>query len=527
MESLAGRVILLSGWQRALLAFAAGAGAAFSQPPFDFFAACFIAFPILVWLLDGAEGGGRGFLSRLAPAFTTGWWFGFGYFLLGLWWIGNALLVDADNFAWAWPFAVVGLPAFLAVFYGLAAFLARMVWSGGLLRLVALALAFGLAEWVRSIIFTGFPWNAIGYSAMPTLLAMQSAKLVGLDGMNILAVFVFSVPALLGTRRHLVPGVAAATLCIAVQLGYGYLRLAQEPEAGGALALRIVQPSIAQTEKWDAAEQDRIFKTLMDLSSSPRPEGTPRPQAILWPETAVPFLFADRPDALAELGDLLEDGQVLLTGAVRSEGGERAGDTRYYNAVVAVASDGTIFDAVDKTHLVPFGEYVPFAGLLEKLGIGAIVQSAGPFTGGAPRHAIAVAEGIRALPFICYEIIFPRLVNGATAGADLLLNVTNDSWFGVSPGPYQHFRQARLRAIEAGLPLVRAANNGISAVVDSDGRIVDAFDLNAVGALDVEVPLHRGEKYSYGAPGTNSAIVALGFGFLLLLGSIVRRLRPN
>lgn len=527
MESLAGRVILLSGWRRALLAFVAGAGAALAQPPFDFFAACFIAFPILVWLLDGAVGSGRGPLMRLLPAFTTGWWFGFGYFLLGLWWIGNALLVDADNFAWAWPFAVVGLPAFLALFYGLAAFLARLAWSGGIFRLVALALAFGVAEWLRSIIFTGFPWNAIGYAAMPTLLAMQSAKFFGLNGMNVLAVFVFSVPALLGTRRHLVLGAGAATLCIALQLAYGYARLAHTPEVGKTVAVRIVQPSIKQTEKWDAAEQDRIFKVLVDLSSGPGVDGDLRPEVILWPETAVPFLFTDRPDALARLGGLIDDGQMLLTGAVRSEGGDSPGDARYYNSIVAIASDGTITDAVDKTHLVPFGEYVPFGSLLKKLGIGEIVQSAGPFAKGAPRHAITIAEGVRALPFICYEIIFPDLVNGAGAKADLLLNVTNDSWFGVSPGPYQHFRQARLRAIEAGLPLIRAANNGISAVVDSDGRIVDAFDLNAVGTLDVRVPLRRGEYLSFGQPGTNGAIVALCFGVLLVLRSVVQRFRPN
>ncbi|MCR4268737.1 apolipoprotein N-acyltransferase [Nitratireductor sp. ZSWI3] len=526
MEDLAGRVILLSGWRRALLGFSAGIGAALAQPPFDFFAACFVAFPVLVWLLDGADGEGRGFLARHWPAFATGWWFGFGYFLFGLWWIGNALLVDAENFAWALPFAAIGLPAFLAIFYGFASFLARLFWSDGVLRLLALAFGFGLAEWLRANILTGFPWNAIGYSAMPTVLSMQSANIFGLDGMNTLAVLVFSTPALIGTRRGLAVGTGIAAVCIGLHLGYGYLRLSQIPEVGKTMSVRIVQPSILQDEKWDVAEQNRIFRLLVDLSSAPVSQGETPPDLIVWPETAVPFFFSDRPDALAELGRLLADGQMLLAGAVRVEGGE-AGTERYYNSVIAVGPDGAIVDAVDKVHLVPFGEYVPFAEALGRLGLGRIVQSVGPFSKGASRHAISLANGVRVLPFVCYEIIFPGIVDGASERADLLLNLTNDAWFGLTPGPYQHFRQAQVRAVETGLPLVRAANNGISAVVDSYGRVIDAFDLDAVGALDVKVPLGRADKFSFAGAGTNGPFVALSFGLVALIGRIAPRRRLN
>lgn len=527
MESLAGRVILLSGWRRSLVAFFAGSLAALAQPPFDFFAACFVAFPILVWLLDGAVGEGRGLRARAIPAFKTGWWFGFGYFLLGLWWIGNALLVDADNFAWAVPLAVVGLPAFLAVFYGAAALLARLLWSGGVLRIVSLAFAFGIAELIRSIIFTGFPWNAIGYAAMPTLLSMQSAKIFGLTGMNFLAVLVFSMPALLGTRRHLIVGSIIAIGLVTTQFVYGYLSLSIEAAPERFLPVRIVQPSIKQTEKWDASEQTRIFNILLDLTRRPPVDGADRPELIVWPETSVPFLFTDRPEALVELGEALGEGQTLLAGAVRAEAGDGLGATRYYNSVVAIAQDGTIVDAVDKVHLVPFGEYVPFANLLNSFGIEEIVQSAGPFTAGSGRRPIEVAPGLQALPFVCYEIIFPRLVFGAADRSDFLLNVTNDAWFGVSPGPYQHFRQARLRAVENGLPLLRAANSGISAVIDSSGRILDAFDLNAVGNLDVRLPVHSARKFYFENPGTNGTFIAFGFGAVLLGSSITRRLRAN
>lgn len=192
---LAGRIILLSGWRRALAAFLSGAFATLTQPPFDIFVAGFVSFPVLVWLIDGAIARtDAGPLRRLLPAAKVGWWFGFGYFVSGLWWIGTALLVDADQFAWALPLAVLGLPAFLALFYAFAAMIARLLWSDGLGRILALAFGFALAEWLRTFIFTGFPWNLIGYAAMPVPLLMQSVAVIGLVGMSALAVFVFAAP---------------------------------------------------------------------------------------------------------------------------------------------------------------------------------------------------------------------------------------------------------------------------------------------------------------------------------------------
>src|ERR1700712_3754070 len=193
MEWLAGRVILVWGFKRALLAILAGAIGVLALPPFGFFAAMFISFTLLVWLIDGAAAApDSGLLGRLWPAFATGWLFGFGYFVAGLWWLGHALLVDADQFAWALPLAILGLPAVLAIFYGLAAALARLVWSDGMGRIAALALGFGLLEWLRSFSFTGFPRNTLGYGMMPTPVMMQSAHLVGMLGVTVLSVFVFS-----------------------------------------------------------------------------------------------------------------------------------------------------------------------------------------------------------------------------------------------------------------------------------------------------------------------------------------------
>jgi apolipoprotein N-acyltransferase len=495
MERLAGRVILLWGWRRALAALAAGAFAALSQPPFDFFAACFVSFPVLVWLIDGAASQpGERLGRRMMRPFLIGWWFGFGYFLAGLWWTGAALLVEAELFAWALPIAVLGLPALLAVFYGLAVLVARVGWSDGAGRIAALAVGFALAEWLRGFVLTGFPWNPIGQAAMPVPLAMQSVGAVSMAGINALAVFVFATPALLAARRGRALAFTLAAVIAALHLGYGGWRLATaEATPETLINVRIVQPSVSQAEKWDASVRQRIFATLLDLSSRPPAEGAPVPELIVWPETAVPFLLSERPDALAALADLVGDGQVLFAGAVRIEG-EQA-DARYYNSIVAVDEAGEIVAAADKMWLVPFGEFMPLSDLLSRIGVEKLVRSVSAFTPGSRRPLLATPGGARALPFLCYEIIFPGMAGYGGAGsdtqADFILNATNDAWFGDTPGPYQHFRQAQIRAVEAGRPLVRAANNGISGVVDAYGRVIDAFALDAVGALDVAVPRQR------------------------------------
>lgn len=528
MERLAGKVILLWGWRRALTAFAAGALAVLSQAPFDFFAVCLVSFPVLVWLIDGAVSERRaGWFRRLIPAFVVGWWFGFGYFLAGLWWIGNALLVEADSFAWALPLAILVLPAGLALFYGLAAALARLLWSDGIGRIAALAFAFGAAEWLRAVVLTGFPWNAIGYAAMPTPVLMQSISVTGLFGMNALAVFVFAMPALLASRRHAVAGAVLAVLLVAAHVGFGLLRPAPTSETSGSVALRIVQPSIDQSEKWDTSVRDRIFKTYLDMTAAAPKDGAPRPSIIVWPETAVPFLFTDRPDALAALGEVLQDGQTLLAGAVRSEGNPNAaGEGRYYNSIVVINDKGEIADAFDKVHLVPFGEYLPFEELLTRLGLKKIVQTPVSFSSGAARKLLTVADGVRALPLICYEAIFPDEVAGAAVGADFILNVTNDAWFGDTPGPYQHFRQAQLRAVEFGIPLARAANNGVSAVVGADGRIVDGFALDAVGNLDVAMDIRKSAPV-LGTPNVNGIGIMSFFAIFACAMLLARRWRAN
>lgn len=487
---LAESIILLTGWRRTLLAILAGALAVLGQAPFDFPLACFIAFPILVWLLDGAAApSAPGIWPRFRSSFAVGYWFGFGYFLAGLWWIGSALLVEADSFAWALPFAVLGMPLVLAAFYGAATSLARVLWSDGIGRVFALAAGFGAAEWLRSFLFTGFPWNAIGYAAMPAPMLMQSVGLIGLWGMSALAVFVFSAPSLLARVGGSKFGLALALLALVAHAGFGAYRLAQPaPNRIGELTVRVVQPNVDLSEKWDTAVRDRIFKTLLDLSTQEPAEGKPAPELIVWPETSVPYIFSESPNALAAIGEAMKDGQTLIAGAVREEGAS-ASASRYYNSVVQIDQGGQIVDAVDKVHLVPFGEYIPFEDIFSRIGLTQLVAGPMNFVAGSQRHPLAVGPVAQLMPYVCYEVIFPNLMPEQGSAANALLNVTNDAWFGVTPGPYQHLRQAQVRAVETGKVVIRAANTGISAIIEPTGAISQGLALGAQGHLDATVSL--------------------------------------
>lgn len=526
MQRLAGRIVLLWGWRRALVAFLAGMLAVLGQAPYDFSAACFISFPVLIWLLDGTTGDrSSSRIGRLKPAFAVGWWFGFGYFLGGLWWIGTALLVEAESFAWALPFAMVGIPLLLAFFYGFAAAVARTMWSSGIGRIAALAVGFALAEWLRGFIFTGFPWNAIGYAAMPVTMLMQSVSVVGMDGMNALAVFTFALPALLVDKSGRRAGAALLAGLLIAHAGFGYYRLTRAvPEIDDHISVRIVQPNIDLTEKWDKDVRDRIFASLLALSSrAPAGEGE-RPQLIIWPETSVPFLFTDRPDALTAIGEMLQEGQLLLAGIVREEAASGPGTrTRYYNSIVAINDRGEIVDAVDKVHLVPFGEYIPFADLFAAFGVEQLVAGPMNFEAGSHRKDIELPGGAKAAPFICYEVIFPGLVARDSAAAQIMINVTNDAWFGNTAGPYQHFRQAQIRSVENGLPLLRAANTGVSGIVEQHGIVVDALAVNAQGVIDARLPVYLAETIDYDHRRIIGIIVVL----LLVTAALVVNVRQS
>jgi apolipoprotein N-acyltransferase len=521
MERLAGSIILLTGWRKSLLAMAAGALTVLIQAPFDFPASAFLTFPVLVLLLDGAVPVGKtSLLGRLKPAFAVGWWFGFGYFVAGLWWIGGALLVEADAYAWALPFAVVGLPILLAFFYGFACALARVLWNDGIGRIFALSFGFGLTEWLRAFVLTGFPWIPIGYGLMPSPLLMQSVGVVGTLGMNALAVFVFASPVLLIAGRRSLFGPLLAVILIVLHVGFGAWSLSRPSTSELApIAVRVVQPNIDLADKWDNREAN--FKKLLELSSMPPTEGAKPPQLIVWPETSVPYILSEAPGALAAIGDMLKPGQTLLAGSVRQEGAE-ADSARYYNAVLMIDDSGQIVDAVDKNHLVPFGEYLPLQAIFTRFGITQLISGPTNYEAGVTRHPLVVGDA-KIAAYICYEIIFPELMPRPRDAVNIVLNVTNDAWFGDTPGPYQHLRQTQLRAVEVGRPVIRAANTGISAVIDPFGQVSDALAMGVQGIIDQLVRPDSPSPRPWSDGRRNGLVILAVFGVLAAGFRVARR----
>lgn len=493
MHRLAGSVMLSSGIRRVLITLIAGALSALSLPPVGFFGILFFTLPVFVWLLDGEIGSLKwGTYSRWISCFRTGWLFGMGYFTAGLWWLGNALLIEADEFAWALPLAILGLPALLALFYGFAASLANILWSDGIGRIFSLAAAFAITEWLRSFVATGFPWNTLSYGFMPVPLMMQSAHLIGIFGMTVVTVLICAAPALLGTKQHVKSGIALACALFAAHLGYGAYRLSIAIEGkGDDYTVRIVQPNIDQSRKMANSDRFEIFAEHLRLTGLPVKPGAPLPDIVVWPETSVPFILTQQPDAFIEIANVLQDTQVLLTGSVRMDASLAGREPKYFNSIYAIDGKGAVLGAVDKMHLVPFGEYVPFEGWLRNWGVNNLISLPGGFSAAAKRALLTLPSGLSFYPLICYEIIFPDEMTAGIDDSTAILNVTNDGWFGDSPGPYQHLQQSRLRAIEAGKYVIRAANTGVSAIIDPMGRIVAAFDYAQKGVIDTTIARYK------------------------------------
>jgi apolipoprotein N-acyltransferase len=486
---LADRLAGLFGWRRYGLAFVLGVSAAAALPPVDLTPLLAVVFPGLLWLDDGSAGTGA--------SFRLGWVFGFGFFLAGLYWIAAALFVDVERFWWLVPFAAAGLPAAFAIFIGLALLVTRL--AGKYLhlpatsRIFAFAIAWSAAEWVRGHALTGLPWNLIGYAwsgGFPAALAvLQSVAWVGIYGLSFVTVLAASLPALLGTPamrpmsavRRWAPAIVAGLLILIPGIA-GAIRLETMPTVLTGTWLRLVQPSIPQSLKWQPAAAQTDFRRLLDLSAAP----AARPlAAILWPEAAAPFLLGRDLAARRAIAAIVPHGGYLITGALRANPAPYPIE-QVWNSIEALDDRGDIVARYDKAHLVPFGEYVPLRHWLpfNKITAGTIDLSAGP----GPR-TIALPGLPPFAALICYEVIFPGAIVDESDRPAWVLNVTNDAWYGRSSGPFQHFAIARTRAVEEGLPLVRVANNGISAVVDAAGRVLARTNLDAVGVVDAALPV--------------------------------------
>jgi apolipoprotein N-acyltransferase len=450
----------------ALLLFSAGALMALGFAPYHVWTVIFISLPLFYLVLTNS--------TSYAQAAWRGFYFGYGHAIAGTWWIANALLVDAEKFAWLFPFSVLGLSAVMALWFVVFALLVHVFRAR--MGVLLFAILWVVVELARSFGMFGFPWNLLGYMSLASLSFAQAASLVGTYGLSFLLLLIGLLPVMwLGSstiRQKLLLSAVCVSICSSVYF-YGAARL-QAPIEYTQTLLRLVQPNIAQSLKGSQAGQQAAVEVLARLSTQP---AVPMPDVTIWPETSYPFTMRiDSPQALPAI-------KTLITGAVRAEG-ERD-NLKLWNSIVALSQDGTVLAHYDKRQLVPFGEFVPLRKLLplDKITPGAI-----DFSRGAGPKTLTLLGLPAFSPLVCYEGIFPSLAVDTLNRPEWLLNLTNDGWYGDTAGPYQHLSMVRMRAIEQGLPMVRAANSGVSAVWDSYGRVVGGLSLNQAGVVDVYLP---------------------------------------
>lgn len=467
-------------WRRAAAALILGALGATALPPFYLVFLLWPALSILVVLTVTAQ--------SWRSAFLYGWLFGVGWFGFGLYWVGHAFLVEAEVYGYLAPFAVIGLAAGMAIYHGLAA--ATLRWFSGkalahpVFVPVAFAALWTLGEWVRGWFLTGFPWNPLASIWTFSVEMMQGAAFVGALGIGFVTAIVFAAPAILTMTeadrryRRLVLG-AAAILPVLWLAGFARLLGAGTVTHEGVM-LRLVQPAIPQADKWRAElRQGHVIRQMAMSKRRAGPGGAPT--HVIWAETNVPFLLGQSPEIVSSIAAAVPENGTLIFGAPR-----RAPGGEVYNSLFAIDGAGEVQGTFDKFHLVPFGEYVPLRGILP---LGKLVAGRGDFSAGPGPKTLRI-DGLPAFsPIICYEVIFAGSVVDSDDRPEWILNITNDAWFGPSTGPRQHLEQARLRAVEEGLPVVRVANTGISAVIDAFGRVRNKLDLGEQGVVDAPLPV--------------------------------------
>jgi len=493
--------------RRNVIAFFLGICATFSLAPFFIFPLIIPAYGGLFLLVSGAKTKKR--------AFADGWWWGWGFFISGLYWFCIALLVDADKFAWAIPFCLLGLNAIIALYPALACLIFYIFTKNQKpktknRKCLAFATIWLTTEYARGHLFSGFPWNLAGYAFGFSDISLQLASVFGAYGLTFFTVLLgASFATFFKGLRHCEPLLAKQSinhqqtglprrlrssrvtkddiLALSIwalffaSLLWGNYRLenAKEGKKTGAV-LRLVQGNVAQSTKWDPRQKMQGLQEYVVLSQS---AGLEKITHIIWPETATPYILRSHSPLTENLGAAIPPNAKLITGAMREQGeGENA---EFFNSMVVIDSSGDIVGNYDKHALVPFGEFFPFRSFLPK----SLELPVGDkdFLRGEGAQTLHFS-GLPALsPLICYEAIFPESAVDRKNRPELLLNITNDAWFGMSSGPHQHFEMARMRAVEQGLPLVRVANTGITAYIDEYGRVQQQLSLGAKGFFDVEL----------------------------------------
>ena len=469
----------------------AGVAVGFAHPPWGVLPGL-IGFTALMWSVDHA-----GPDRSVRSAFLRGAAAGFGFFLVSLWWVAEAFFVDAAAHGWMAPIVMTILPGGMALFWGAACALYKALARQGWTRALTFAACFGLFEWLRGHVLTGFPWNLPGEVWAAGSAPSQAAAVVGAYGLSVLTVALAALPAVaLGpeARRTRMTALAASAALIAGLYGFGAWRLSNADQPPTATTVRIVQGDIDQAEKWRAENLDEVLDTYLRGSRGSRAD------VVVWPEGAVPavandYLGADEARR-RRVAAALQPGQVLMTGATRVEPAPDQPDGyRVFNSVLALrridtsgGPDIALVGTYDKHRLVPLGEFLPLRWLLEPLGFVRLTRAPDDFTAG-PRPAPISIPGLpRLQPLVCYESLFPGFTSDQGGRPAWIFNPSNDSWFGATSGPWQHLNIISYRGIEEGLPVVRATPTGVSAVIDAYGRPQSTLDIGVQGVIDARLP---------------------------------------
>lgn len=496
---------------RLLFTVALGAIAAFGLAPWGIWPLTLVVLLGLPMLLAAN--------SSARQAALIGWALGIGWFGHGLIWIIEPFLVDVARYGWMAPFALLLMATGGGAFWALAFGVAHRFGQSGLTRILALILTWSLVEFGRAYLFTGFPWAALAQIWPGTDTALLLAW-IGPHGLALATLMATLLPgwALCQSRglgAKLVTAIPALILII-FSVTLGQFRPAKAPLT--TKTIRLIQPNAPQHQKWHPDFAWGFFDRQISFTRAKSKTG-PRPDLFVWPETAIPVLLGDATSTLETISNAAAGTPVFL-------GIQRRHATQYFNSSILLDQQGQIAERYDKHHLVPFGEYVPFGDLAARLGIGKFITQGGSGFSAGPGPKILNIDGIgKALPLICYEVVFPQDVGGVDGRPDYLLQITNDAWFGTNSGPYQHLAQARMRAIEQGLPMIRVANTGVSAMIDPWGRITADIPLGEAGFVDAILPAPR-KPTVYTRTGDAPVMVLLliaAFGLFGLQSSGIRR----
>jgi len=437
--------------------------------PFNVLPVIFISYSGLLYLISCC------FAKR--TAIRIGWWCGFGHFLSSLYWIHYAFLVEVDKFAYMIPFAVLLLPMILAFTYAFVAWAAFSITSSRLRRLLVFASAVTIAEMARTYFYLPFPWNLTGHSIAYYDYFLQSSFYLGVFGLSFLLSLVGGVFYL---RSRKAVTICLLSLVAFTLFGFARVEYADNVNEITDYSVRIVQP-YNQHHLGDESKKIEALENLLNLSVMQRPDDL---KYIIWAESAFPYAFYEGSRHVKPLSYIVPKGGMLLFGADRIEFKDERGDSfDIYNSLIGIDdSAGTMF-TYDKSILVPFGEYIPFKNILSK--VSKVVGGIYDFSTGPGDAIVKVQELPSFTPFICYETIFPYWGENAS---ELLIDVTNNIWFGNSIGPHQHFAMVKFKAAEVGKPMIRVANNGISAVINKFGVITEEINLNDKSFRDVYIP---------------------------------------